>query len=131
MNTAETLSPSEQLLSLTRAMLHAAKDGEWERLTELEKTRLPIFEQVFAHGVADDVELAKEVLAIDEQTKSLAEAEMPLSKVQLKALFDWVDKKLVSEGCNHSLQHTKSFLQTQDLPFHFSNLYLFCLYLKI
>jgi hypothetical protein len=30
-------------------------------------------------------------------------------------LFDWVDEKLVSEECNRSLKHTKSFLETQEL----------------
>jgi hypothetical protein len=83
MNTAENLSPAEQLLSLTREMLHMAKAGEWEKLAELEKTRLPIFEQVFAQGIAGNVELAKEVLSIDEQTKSLAQAEMPVVQDEL------------------------------------------------
>lgn len=83
MNTAEKLSPAEQLLSLTREMLRAAKDGEWEKLTDLENTRLPIFELVFEQGIAGHVELAKEVLSIDEQTKSLAQAEMPIVQDEL------------------------------------------------
>ena len=86
MNTAEKITLPEQLLSLSKQMLEAAESKQWETLTELEKTRLPIFEQVFANGIADYVELAQEVLALDEQTKQLAEAEMPVVRSELQKM---------------------------------------------
>lgn len=86
MNTAVKVSPPEQLLFLTQQMLSAAKAKEWETLTELEKARLPIFEMVFANGIASHVELAQEILAIDEQTKKLAQAEMPVVQNELQKM---------------------------------------------
>ncbi|NOX92598.1 MAG: flagellar protein FliT [Gammaproteobacteria bacterium] len=83
MHTAVKLLPTEQLLTLTREMLLSAQAGDWEKLTELEKARLPLLGQVFAQGVAGNVELAREVLSIDEKTKSLAEAEMPVIQDEL------------------------------------------------
>jgi hypothetical protein len=83
MNTAVKISPNEKLLLLSKAMLAAAQAKEWDKLTELEKSRLPVFEQVFEHGIAGNVELAKEVLSIDEQTKGLAQAEMPVVQDEL------------------------------------------------
>ncbi len=82
-NAALESSHLEQLLSFTREMLSLAKAGDWDKLTELEKTRLPLLNQVFAHGIAENVELAQEILSIDEQTKSLAEAEMPVIQDEL------------------------------------------------
>lgn len=73
-----TTSPNERLLALTREMLTSAQASDWEQLAELEQTRLPLFHQIFAEGVSGNVELAREVLLIDEKTKSLAEAEMPV-----------------------------------------------------
>ena len=70
-------SPNERLLLLTREMLAFAETSEWGQLAELEQTRLPLFQEVFADGIAGDVELAREILLLDEKTKSLAEAEMP------------------------------------------------------
>jgi len=72
-----TPSPADRLLALSEEMLAAAKAAEWDRLVSLEKTRLPLFQQVFAQGVAGKAGLARQVLALDEQTKSLAEAGMP------------------------------------------------------
>ena len=51
-----------------------------------------------------------------QQQQVEAEAKIPLQKSELKALFDWVDDKLVTEGCDHTLQHTEAFLQSQGLP---------------
>lgn len=83
MNVAEKLQPTEQLLTLTREMLRSAQAGDWEKLVELEKTRLPLLDQVFAHGIAANVGIARELLSIDEQTKSLAIAEMPVVQDEL------------------------------------------------
>ncbi len=77
---------SEQLFSLTQQMLLAAQNGKWDTLTQLEQTRLPLFDQVFAGGIADNVELARQVLAIDEQTKDLVVAEMPRIQSELQKM---------------------------------------------
>lgn len=77
------LSPSEQLLALTREMLELATAGDWDQLTKLEQSRLPLFNQVFAQGIAGNVDLAKEVLAMDEKTKKLAEAQMPVLQQEI------------------------------------------------
>lgn len=83
MNTAVNLSASEQLLNLTQTMLSSAQASDWEKLVELEKARLPLLNQVFAQGVAANVKLAREILSIDEETKRLAQAEMPLIQDEL------------------------------------------------
>ena len=90
-------SPDEQLLSLTREMLGCAESGEWEQLVALEQTRLPLFGKVFAKGVTGKVELARQVLELDQATKRLAETEMPA--LQQKIL------KLKNSGqANHAYQ---------------------------
>ncbi len=83
MNTAIKSSLAEQLMTFTREMLLSAQAGDWEKLTGLEKARLPLLNKVFSQGIADKVELAREVLSIDEKTKSLAEAEMPVIQNEL------------------------------------------------
>lgn len=50
-----------------------------------------------------------------QQQQAEAEAKMPLTKAELKALFDWVDDRLVRRGCDHTLRHTEEFLQSQGL----------------
>lgn len=75
--------PCDQLLTLTRKMYEYATAGDWDQLTKLEQTRLPLFHQVFEQGVADNVELAREVLAIDEKTKALAQAQMPILQQEI------------------------------------------------
>lgn len=83
---ADDIPQTEQLRALTREMLDCASQGDWERLVELEKTRLPIFQQVFASGVSGRVELAREVLAMDERTHSLAAAGLPAIQEELLKL---------------------------------------------
>jgi len=83
MSAAIKLLPVEQLLTFTREMLLSAQVGDWEKLTELEKARRPLLDQVFSQGVVGKVELAREVISIDEKTKSLAEAEMPVIQNEL------------------------------------------------
>lgn len=77
------LSPNEQLLAVTREMLELATGGDWDQLTKLEQSRLPLLNQIFAQGIAGKVELAKEVLALDEKTKKLAEAQMPVLQQEI------------------------------------------------
>jgi hypothetical protein len=45
-----------------------------------------------------------------------AKTKLPVSKSDLKELFDWVDAKLEEEGCDHTLKHTKAFLMHRGLP---------------
>lgn len=71
------VSPNQRLLTLTREMLALAQASEWEQLAELEQTRRPLFDEIFAGGIADNVELAQEILLLDEKTKKLGEAGMP------------------------------------------------------
>lgn len=52
-------------------------------------------------------------LARAEQTRS--EAQLPLAKADIKALFDAVDTELQERGCNHTLAHTLAFLQRRNL----------------
>lgn len=86
MSAALELSPAEQLLSLTRDMLTSAQASDWEKLVELEKSRLPLLDQVFAQGVAGNVELAREIISTDAETKRLAQAEMPVIQDELLKL---------------------------------------------
>ena len=88
MDAAVKTSPSEQLLMLTQEMLVSAQAGDWDKLVELEKTRLPILDQTFSQGIGGNVELAKEVLSIDEKTKSLAIAEMPIIQDELQKVMN-------------------------------------------
>jgi Flagellar protein FliT len=72
------MSPEEQLLRLTREMFKYAGAADWEKLAETEQSRLPLFHQVFDGDISAKVELARQVLAIDEKTKKLAEIAQPL-----------------------------------------------------
>lgn len=74
---------NQKLLAFTREMLQCAKAADWDQLIRLEQTRLPLFHQLFAQGIVGRVELAREVLALDEQTKQLAEAQMPLLQQEI------------------------------------------------
>jgi hypothetical protein len=53
---------------------------------------------------------------IAQEKQSQAEAAMPISKPDLKALFDYVDERLEQDGCDHTLKATRSFLAQQNLP---------------
>ncbi|MBW3636092.1 MAG: DUF2695 domain-containing protein [Armatimonadetes bacterium] len=45
-----------------------------------------------------------------------AEALMPISKPDLKALFDYVDDRLQQDGCDNTLESTRAFLTQRQLP---------------
>ena len=77
------LSPNERLLALTHQMLKQATAGDWDQLTKLEQIRLPLFHEVFEQGIANNVELAREVLEMDEKTKELAQAQMPILQQEI------------------------------------------------
>ncbi|HEX8455832.1 MAG TPA: DUF2695 domain-containing protein [Pyrinomonadaceae bacterium] len=44
-----------------------------------------------------------------------AEVNIPLSKSELKQLFDWVNAKLEEAGCDDTLKHSISFLRQHDI----------------
>lgn len=53
--------------------------------------------------------------SVAEKQRAAAEARMPISRQDLRDLFDFLDESLGAEGCNHSLEHTKSFLLSRKL----------------
>jgi len=83
MTTVVTISPTDQLHAMTQKMLALAEASDWEELAALEQSRLPLFKQIFSQGVSGNVELAREVLAMDEKTQSLAQAEMPVLQQEI------------------------------------------------
>jgi hypothetical protein len=49
------------------------------------------------------------------QQRAAAVAAMPISRDELRQLFDYLDDAL-SAGCDHSLRLTRQFLKAHDLP---------------
>ena len=45
-----------------------------------------------------------------------ARASCPLSNTDLRALFDWVDERLIAHGCDDTLTHARAFLEARALP---------------
>lgn len=56
------------------------------------------------------------VRAIREKERAAAEAAMPLSKPDLKALFEYVDAHLRGHECNYQLRAARGFLILRQLP---------------
>lgn len=86
MSTVANISPDERLLTLTHEMLAFAEASDWEKLSELEKIRLPLIQQIFAQVDSSNKEFAQEILSIDEKTKSLAEAGKPVLQQEILAV---------------------------------------------
>lgn len=55
------------------------------------------------------------VHAVVQKQRAEAEARMPISKADLRALFDYLDDALPTHGCDRSLRLTTSFLQSRAL----------------
>ncbi len=83
MSTTANSSPDEQLLTLTQEMLAFAEASDWESLSDLEKTRLPLIQKVFAKVDSSNKDFAEKILSIDEKTKSLAEAGKPVLQQEI------------------------------------------------
>lgn len=47
---------------------------------------------------------------VNQRQRSEAEARLPLPRSELAALFDFLDSRLASEDCNHTLRLTREFL---------------------
>ena len=52
---------------------------------------------------------------VDQRERAEAEAALPLSKPDLRALLEHVEAEVESEGCDHSLRHTHAFLSERGL----------------
>jgi hypothetical protein len=55
------------------------------------------------------------VREIKQKERAEAEAAMPISKPDLKALFEYVEVKFQEEGCNNTLSATRAFLSQRQL----------------
>lgn len=53
---------------------------------------------------------------IQKREQAEAEAAMPLSKFDLKALFEFVESRLGQNGCDCTLRATRTFLRERGLP---------------
>lgn len=82
----EKNSTSEQLLAMSQGMLATAQEGDWEKLAEQEKSRLPLFQQVFAQVDRNNEALARQVLLLDEKIMQLAKAAMPALQQELQVM---------------------------------------------
>ena len=62
-----------------------------------------------------EVQRRKELLkAVEAKQRASQEAGLPVSKEILWALFDYLDESL-SDGCDHSLRLTETFLISQEI----------------
>lgn len=84
------MSPSapsiEQVLALTNDMLHCAEKSDWDLLVQLEQRRLPLLQEVFDNGVGRHADQAREILSIDEKTRALVSAAMPVLQEKILAM---------------------------------------------
>jgi len=53
--------------------------------------------------------------AAEQGTRNAEEARMPISRADLKRLFDHLEAALAS-GCDHTLRFTRQFLASRQLP---------------
>ncbi|MEM7343316.1 MAG: DUF2695 domain-containing protein [Chloroflexota bacterium] len=58
----------------------------------------------------------KKLKKLKQQQLSEEMERMPLSQAELKSLFDWVEARLIEQGCDHTLRHSEHFLSVQRLP---------------
>jgi hypothetical protein len=52
---------------------------------------------------------------VSQREHAQAVADMPLTKTDLAALFDYVDTKLEESACDHTLRYTREFLVSRQL----------------
>ena len=65
----------------------------------------------------EDKQRRKELLqSFKSQEQEAKIAQMPISKEDLKDLFDYLDSSLQEEGCDDALTLTEAFLQERHLP---------------
>lgn len=67
--------------------------------------------------IKEERQKRKEVLrGIRKAQQAQAEARMPISKADLKALFDYTNEQLEINGCDHTLTNTLDYLEERKLP---------------
>lgn len=65
----------------------------------------------------DEKARRKEILHFQrEQKRRLIREGLPVPAPMMKALFDFINKKLASSECNHSLYHANEFIKVNRLP---------------
>jgi hypothetical protein len=65
----------------------------------------------------DEKARRKEILHFQrEEKRRLIREGLPVSAPIMKALFDFIDKRLASSECDHSLRHANEFIQVNRLP---------------
>jgi hypothetical protein len=52
---------------------------------------------------------------VKQREREEAEARLPMPRPDLAALFDLLDERLGPEPCDHSLRHTRAFLDSSGL----------------
>jgi hypothetical protein len=59
----------------------------------------------------------KEILhTLREDERRLVREGLPIPAPMMKALFDYIDGKLSSTECDHTLRYAKEFIQERQLP---------------
>lgn len=53
---------------------------------------------------------------VKQRQRAEAEARLPLPRSDLTALFDFLDSRLESEDCDHTLRLTREFLRERSVP---------------
>lgn len=107
MNTAVKNSPPDQLLALTHEMLASAEVGDWDKLTELETSRLPLLKQVFAKGISTYVGLVQEILSTDEKTQQLAKTGMSVLQQEMFKLKNSSQAKNAYQAVQNSVAESR------------------------
>lgn len=72
MSGAQAIATYQDILAVTEQMLQAARCGDWERLTALEKAREYLFERVIASGLQEPLGEASRQRKIDILRRILA-----------------------------------------------------------
>ncbi len=55
----------------------------------------------------------KLVKEMDEAVQSVQEMRVPISKLDLHDLFNWIDKQIEDNGCDHTLRHALEFVRAR------------------
>jgi hypothetical protein len=48
--------------------------------------------------------------------RAVEEMRVPISKDDLRNLFEWVEAKIEESGCDHTLRHTQEFIRSTGFP---------------
>ena len=71
----------------------------------------------FSVANTEEKQKRKALLAQVKQAEQAKQEDgLPLSKSEIKALFDYVNVRLEADDCDHTLRHTLAFLSERHLP---------------